>query len=329
MTGPAGLWTGLIAAWLAQAAPQPAAEAPPARASSVVSGVAIEAAIEPAAATVGDVLRLTIAVEAAAELTIAEPQAVEGFEPFVLRSASHAPAERLGDGRLRRVSGFELALYETGAFSTPELVVPVEGVRPEALAVPRVGVSIRSVLAQGETEAGLAELRPLRSLEGRWRWQPWLAGLGALAALTLLAWLMLRRRGRAVDAEPALEPHEAALKALGELRTSRLLDEGPEKLFYACLTDILKGYLGRRYSFEALGDTTDELLQALRGLELELETRIALADLLREADMVKFAAARRPRAELENAVDRGVAIVKNTRPRPVPGPVLSAPRGSL
>lgn len=140
-------------------------------------------------------------------------------------------------------------------------------------------------------------------LEEHW---PWLVGLWA--ALGLIgggAALLQRLRRKRVQDEappPPLPLHEAMLLRLDELERQRLWQQGEVKAHYIALTDILRSYVEARLEVPAMERTTDELVQALRVTALPAAHREQLANVLRLADLVKFAKLAPAPAENEAAV---------------------------
>ena len=91
----------LVVLMAAQVALEPPAELP-STGRLEHQGLVLTAGIEPALATVGDVMVLEIVVEAPAETVLAEPYAPDGFEPFVLRERrAHVGLVRRGEGSRR------------------------------------------------------------------------------------------------------------------------------------------------------------------------------------------------------------------------------------
>ena len=142
-----------------------------------------------------------------------------------------------------------------------------------------------------------------------------LAGAGLLALAAVAIWLWKRRRRAEPDAEPVVPELPAdyvALKALAEIEAMGLAEKGHYKKYYTLVVDVLRHYLERRYVVATMDRTTDEILH-----ELDLGGRKVddLEELLREADLVKFAKHKpeEARATLKTARD----IVVNTTPRPV------------
>jgi hypothetical protein len=68
-----------------------------------------------------------------------------------------------------------------------------------------------------------------------------------------------------------------------------LWQEGKHKQYYSGLTDILRAYIAGQWGVGALEMTSDEIIEALKGLTLSDKQRGGVTELLRESDLVKFA----------------------------------------
>lgn len=121
----------------------------------------------------------------------------------------------------------------------------------------------------------------------------WLAlGLLGLVLLAGIFYIIIRLSkhkpifGKERPAEP---PHVRAIRELDELHNQKLWQNGKHKLYYTRLTEILREYLHGRFGVSAMEMTTDEILDAIKPLEISDKHRKQIADLLRTADYVKFA----------------------------------------
>ena len=115
---------------------------------------------------------------------------------------------------------------------------------------------------------------------------------------------------------PPLPPHEIALRDLKKLHSERLWQEGNHKLYYSGLTDILRAYIAGQFGVGALEMTSDEIIEAMRGVEIPQKQKMDLTELLRDADLVKFAKAT-PEAEAnEAAYTMALSFVEQTMPQP-------------
>ena len=97
------------------------------------------------------------------------------------------------------------------------------------------------------------------------------------------------------------------------LKQRRPWDRGQGRAAVFELSEIVRAYLGRRLSFDALDLTSEELLATLhrrRILGLDLQE---LSDELSWQDLVKFAKAEPSAEECERAIDRAASLVDRTR----------------
>ena len=113
---------------------------------------------------------------------------------------------------------------------------------------------------------------------------------------------------------PPVPPHIAALAALDSLRAAQLWQNGEFKLYYSALSDILRIYLAGRFEVGAMEMTTDEIVLALRNVELEQKLKMDILAVLRDADLVKFAKATPEAEENEAAFDKVLNFVECTKP---------------
>ena len=142
-----------------------------------------------------------------------------------------------------------------------------------------------------------------------------LAGLGALV-LIIAGLFYLTRKRKTVPApvvEAPLEPvHLRTLRALRELDASRLWQQGEHKAYHSRVTDLLRSYIEERYQVPAMESSTDELLQELRVSPLNSEQRTHLENMLRLADLVKFAKAKPTPVENEQMMAGAIRFVEAT-----------------
>ncbi len=146
-------------------------------------------------------------------------------------------------------------------------------------------------------------------------------GAIAIIVLALLVWLLvwlirhyLRNRQAEPRVAPALPPHVVANKALVELGHRKLWQTGKFKAYYTALSSILRTYISGRWNVGALEMTTDEIIVALRDVEMPRDSRTNLIAILRTADMVKFAKAEPEAEENDENLHRALYFVENTKP---------------
>ena len=95
------------------------------------------------------------------------------------------------------------------------------------------------------------------------------------------------------------------------------------KEYYSELTEIVRGYIERELKVPALEKTTDEVLDMLKDFKnaetilTSEDTITKLRDLLREADLVKFAKSKPLAIEIEEDRKDAQDIVSNLKPKPI------------
>jgi len=180
-----------------------------------------------------------------------------------------------------------------------------------------------------DTAAGFRDIKDIAELPFSWRywWKqnwPYVAGAaGLIAVLAFVVWRLRNRPVRTDVPEPVTPPlplHERVLQALDDLERRRLWQDGQVKEHHSELTDILRGYIEERYGVPALERTTDELLGELRVSPMTRDAQESLGNLLRLADLVKFAKYTALPAENEQALRTARELVVRTRPQPSHAP---------
>jgi hypothetical protein len=144
----------------------------------------------------------------------------------------------------------------------------------------------------------------------------WIAGGIAAVAILVALFVFLYKRSRRpkpVAPEPAKAPlHVRTLLALEALQQKKLWEQDRQKEYHSELTDILREYIEERYGVRALEQTTEELLGALRLSSMPTASREQLAQVLRLADMVKFAKWKALPTENEQAMAAAIRLVQET-----------------
>jgi hypothetical protein len=222
---------------------------------------------------------------------------------------------------MRQVRTLELTSFDTGFWAVPPFRFIVNG---DPLDTRALLLEVRTV--EVDTAQGLRAIKDIHVLPfslGYWLREHvlWIVGgVVVLVALVALV-LFLRRKPRVtMPAAPAvvLPLKDRTLAALRALETERVWQQGDHKGYHSRLTDVLRGYIEERYRVPALESTTDELLKELRVSALSTDHRGQLENMLRLADMVKFAKALPAPQENEQMMAGALRFVEDTAPTPSP-----------
>jgi hypothetical protein len=274
--------------------------------------------ISPDTITVGDLLTYTVEVPVAADERITGPGSDAAFGKWEVRGYHVDPAPG------QAVVTYTLTAFETGKLQVPSIEITVGDAAGKTRSV-RTGpvtVTIASVL-KGDDKQPADIVGPLTLRE-----KPLaialrvVVGMLVLALLVLLAVLLWRRRRRRlVEKQSRPDPPDVvALKALKALREAGLPEAGRVKQHYSEVSDILRTYLAVRWGLRTLEETTWRIVAQMRDSRSCAEYAPVVDDLLRQADLVKFARARPEPIACWAIVDAAERLVSETAP-------LRAPEG--
>lgn len=144
--------------------------------------------------------------------------------------------------------------------------------------------------------------------------------IAAIVVVGLLVYFKWIKKGRIplVPQKKIIPPYEEAMQRLEELKGRKLWQAGQEKEYYTILTDILRNYIDRRFSINAMEMTSSQILSILRKNEETKAVNEQLGKILEMADFVKFAKVRPLPDDNEVAYQRAVAFVEETKPEEKP-----------
>jgi len=121
----------------------------------------------------------------------------------------------------------------------------------------------------------------------------WVVAFLILVVIGLFYWL--RKKDIKILRKPVVPPFIIAMDRLKALDQKQLIKAKKLKLFYIELTDIIRHYIEDDLSIPAMESTSDELLETISDfnesshLNIDKETIAKLNQLLKSADLVKFA----------------------------------------
>jgi len=280
-----------IAAMALAAVALAAAAAGAARAQSPVAPPSIEVA--PATATVGDRIGVTLRVDHAPDVSVSAPGFGADFGGLELVEVAQ-PVDQVRSSRETRTTfSYSLTSFRTGMITIPPLTVTYSGAASGSVQTEPRTVTIRSVLAPGDTE--LRPLKPQLDIGGGAP-SPVAPALfvAAFAALTAFGYALHRRIAAVqspVLAAPAAPPPTAAARAREALDaiTAAGLAEGDPDEHYARIALTVRRYLSERFGFPAYALTRSEMERAMTGAGVERWPSRLTANLLAQCDAVEFA----------------------------------------
>ena len=149
----------------------------------------------------------------------------------------------------------------------------------------------------------------------------WKVLLG-LILLGILLYFIFKKKKEVTEAisVPLLAPYEDAMQRLQQLDEKLLWQNNKVKEYYSELIGIVRIYIERELKVPALESTTDELVETLqdfndsKSITTTKKTIKKLRDLLREADLVKFAKSKPMSEDIEVSRKDAKEVIDNLKP---------------
>ena len=284
----------------------------------------VSGSFEPDSIGIGDRFTYSIVVEKDLVQTVIFPNfAAAGGQEFALIEDPAVDTLERDGRRLKIRKSYLLAAFQEGWHHIRPQVMYADKNIIDTIYAPDTLELMVNTFQIDSTSHGLFDIKPQKTLPfklgeitGYIAWS--IVGILLLLALLYAAKRILAHYGKSFGTifkpAPPLPPHEEAFAALERLRVLNLCADGKHKLYYSTLTDILRTYIVRRFDVGAMEMTSDEIIESMRGVELQQKQSMDLTMILREADLVKFAKAMPESSEAEAVMRAAWEFVDATKP---------------
>ena len=284
----------------------------------------VSGSVEPDSIGIGDRFTYTIEVEKDLVQSLFFPD-FRGMQNQQYELIEDMPVDTLvREGRkLKLRKRYLLAAFQEGMHNVVPQVIYADKNIVDTLSGPDTLLLMVSTFQIDSTSHTIFDIKPQKTLRlkmgeitGYILWS--IIALIIIALLLYVAKRVLEHYGKSFGdlfkPVPPLPPHEQAFKDLEQLREERLWQEGKHKEYYSALTDILRTYIDGHFGVGAMEMTSDEIVDAMRSVELPQKAAMDLTQILRDADLVKFAKATPEAEENEAAFHAAWDFVEQTRP---------------
>lgn len=266
---------------------------------AALADVQITASVDKLSLYIGDRVRFNLTIVYDSTYRLIPPPIAGALKQFEVKEYRTDIISVLENGDWRSESWFDVTAYRVGAHTIPAVPVTFElpDGRQRVVKSEPISLTVKSLLSElYDTIPESLDVRPLKAQLTRDEFEkppfPWLyviAGSLFLSGVAVLLWLRRGYARRALSPIDRRTPWETAFEELAVLGQKHYPARQMYKEYYFELTEILRAYLGRMYSINALDMTTSEFMQAVRTRFLPDSFDSRLESLLRHADLVKFA----------------------------------------
>lgn len=116
--------------------------------------------------------------------------------------------------------------------------------------------------------------------------------------------------------EPVIPPYVIALRRLEEIKESKAW-QSDIKGFYTQVTDVIREYIDKQFSINAMELTTDQILELTKKNPEFEQVRTMLKDMLQLSDLVKFAKYIPMEDDNNRSMISAFAFVEKTKPQEI------------
>ena len=191
------------------------------------------------------------------------------------------------------IKKYGLTQFDTGRFTIPRIPILIN---KKPFFTNSIAVEVSNVVVD-TLKQKMFDIKPIAeaSSSKSWIWKLLLVLLLLVGIGAFVYWWLKIRQKKKIEEEIYKTPIEKATSLLNTLEKKELWQKGEIKAYYSELTDIARNYIEEAIEIPAMEFTTAELIEAIRKasqkkkMALSQETIENLEQVLRQADLVKFA----------------------------------------
>lgn len=278
------------------------------------STISVKSELNKAFITIGDPVEFTITVKHSKDIKVLSSFKAPSKDVFKVKKIDDIREEE-GDLVIEG-KRFTLTTFRLGEFILEPVKIEYRagGGEVESLETNRLFLKVNSV-AGGEDQTDIRGIKSVLNIPANVLIP---AGIGGGVFLLILIPLLFRwlRKRPAVEApvERLLSAEEEAFLHLNQLFDSDLLARGAVKEYYLQFSEIIRIYLERRYSIQAVESTTFEIIRFLKESVPSTSLRGLIKEVLEFADLAKFAKHKPEPREILEMNQKAREIIEASKP---------------
>lgn len=288
---------------------------------AIILSVVVSASIDSTAIWVGGQTQLHLQALQESTDTVRFPlydtQLIDGIE---ITERSAIDSIRQQDGRIALRQDLTLTSFTDSLFFIEPIAFLANG---DTLHTEALSLNVIQPFEMDTTDYAITDIKPIYKAPIWWwgilRWVLLAIGIIALGigGYYLYRYLRSHRKTQQEPIAPELlrPAEEVALEKLDKIKAEKIWQQGQQKAYHTELTDVVREYIARRYAVAGQEMTSDEILTQVRPLLTEQKELFAgLQQLLRLADLVKFAKWTASPDENETGLSFAYRFVRETTP---------------
>ena len=284
--------------------------------SSFAQEVKVRSKADSTEITIGDQINFDVFVDAPSGTAITFPRFADTLTSTIeVVEASLIDTSRMESGDLTYHQRLVLTSFDTGYMVIPPLLFMVNGDTSNLVATDAQLIYVYDV--EVDLQQDIKDIKDPQDVPMDWTKYIWWIVVGLVLAILIAAiiiYFVRKKKGKTFlpRSVPKIPAHEIALAELEKIRQQQLWQNDRIKEHHSAVTDVLRQYIEDRFELPALEQTTDEIMESLRTVNLSEEMRKRVKDILTMADLVKFAKAKPVGPENEACMITAIDLVKET-----------------
>ena len=271
--------------------------------------------------TIGDQMNMDIFVDVPNGSQVAFPQIKDTLTAHIELVAASIVDTTVTDSGTTFHQRLVLTSFDTGYMAIPGIPIIIDQDTNKVLIsdVQQIYVSDVDV----NLEADIMDIKEPREVPFNWwgilKWVLLVLAISALiGGIGYFLWRKKKEKdGVVFDKKPKIPAHEIALKRLEAIREAKLWQNDRAKEFHVEVSDAVRQYIEDRFQLDALEQTTSEIMDSLKSVQINDELRAQIRKLLQLADLVKFAKVRPLADENERSMETAFTFVRSTLVMPL------------
>jgi len=267
--------------------------------------------------SIGDNIDFIVSILAPSKTKIIPPETDAGFGNFIVKEWDNFRVEKKSCDSI--VFKYTITSYTVERCSIPALpFIVLNDKKNDTLYSDTIPMKVISVIAQSAKQGDTVRLKDIKPQQKAgtpsllWLWI--LIAAGVVAALLFYSRSYWMNRKKSAPPPPPKPPYEEAIEALAQLEAKEYLIKGMFREYVFELSEILKRYMGRRFSINAADWTTEEVLEWISTAPFEAEHCRSMEWFFTTTHLVKFAKVIPDTATVRQLMDETKLFIQKTRP---------------
>ncbi len=277
--------------------------------------ISVTSSVNRSTITIGDRISYKIDVSYSEGLKVQAPSIGANLDSFEIKDYRFTSPKKEHDGQIHETFEYIMSIFSVGDYVVPP--VSITYIKKDSSKVSKIftdRINIKVISVKPNDSGDIKDIKSVVEIKGGI--SAWLYYLLAiiLVIAVFVAWRVFKSKHKEENVVPSKPPYEKAIEAIEKLASENLIEKGYSKAFNFRISEIIRIYLGERYTFNAIDLTTTELLEELHRADIKDDVIENVKSFCNVTDMVKFADYKSSLSEDKKILDDARKILAMSKP---------------